>query len=56
MPRRIPATSPTARGAPPTPSDPQTPKDPPTMDLVSIAIAVAFFAAMIVAIDLLERV
>jgi len=26
------------------------------MDLISIAIAVAFFAAMVVAIDLLERV
>jgi len=26
------------------------------MDLISIAIAVVFFAAMVVAIDLLERV
>ena len=26
------------------------------MDLISLAIAVAFFAAMVVAIDLLERV
>ena len=44
---------PPAPGARPTPSDP---KDRTDMDLISLAIAVAFFAAMLVAIQALERV
>jgi hypothetical protein len=53
MPPLIPARSRALRGARPTRSDS---REDPQMDLISIAVAFAFFAATLAAIELLERV